>query len=287
MAIGDRTYRFIRWTVGSLRLKSVGNFSVGYTETRKEVSAADADAVLAATNGAFAAQTITTGITNPDVPRALSVTPGGTTGDIQPGDIVITGTNVEGKRITESFHVLDSSSTVINGTKAFKTVTSVAITAMDGTGATFSVGTRDALGVNHRLFPNNTTVKVYSYTDPGEPGGMPDNLTLQAAPTVVADNEEVENNLVTPATAPDGTTSYSIFYVFDHWVLAPVNDDPEYSTSTSTSSTSSSTSSTTTTTSTSSTSTSSTSTSSTSTSLSTSSTSTSFSSTSTSTTTVP
>jgi len=285
--IGDRTYRWTEWAFGSLRLKQVGKFRLGYTETRKEVSAADADAVLSSTNGDFAAQTITTGITNPDVPRALSVTPGGTTGDIQPGDIVITGTNVEGKTITENFRVLDSSSDVINGNLAFKTVTSVVIPAMDGTGATFTVGTTDKLGVNHRFSLNNTTVKVYSYTAPGEPGGMPTALTLQAAPTVVSDNEEVERNLVTPATAPDGTTAYSIFYVYDNWTVADINEEPEYSTSTSTSSTSSSTSSTTTTTSTSSTSTSSTSTSSTSTSLSTSSTSTSSTTTSTSTTTIP
>lgn len=282
--IGDHTYRWTRTSLGSLRLKQVYHHSFGYTATRKEVSAASNTAVLAATAATVGTdQDVTSGITNPDVPRALKVVPGGTTADIQDSDVIIYGTNVEGASISEEFHFAAGASSAVEGNKAFKTVTRVNIDAQLSTAATFSVGTTNKLGVNHRLWANNTTVKVFSYTDPGEPGGMPDGLTAQAAPTVVA-SDTISRNLVTPATAPDGTTSLEIFYTFDNWNPTPLNDEPEWSTSTSTSSTSSSTSTTTVTTSTSSTSTStsvsSTSTSSTSTSIST-------SSTSTSTTTVP
>ncbi len=276
MAIDHKTYPYAsRISVGTLRLKGLYNNTFGYTETRKEVSAASSTAVLAATSGAATAQTVTSGITNPDVPRALSVTPtANTTGS--PLTVAITGTNVEGKTIIENFIVAANSTSIINGNFAFKTVASVTIPG-NTTGLTVTVGTLNALGINHRLFKNNTTVKVYSYTAPGEPGGMPATLLLQGAPTVVASGGELERNLVTPATTPDGTTAYTIAYAYDNWALAPLNDEPEYSTTTSTSSTSSSTSTTTITTSTSSTSvsTSSTSTSSTSSSTSTSSTSTS------------
>lgn len=282
MAIGDRTYPIQRWSAGTIRLKGLYNNTFGYTETRKEVVAGSATAVLAATAGGTTVTTVTSGITNPDVPRALSVTPGGTAADILDSVVTVNGVNVEGKAISEIFRTAAGSTTIINGNLAFKRVTSVVIGQMGGSGATFSVGTLDKLGINHRLFRLNTTVKVYSYTAPGEPGGMPTTLTLQAAPTVVANGELVERNLVTPATAPDGTTAYTIAYAYDNWAVAPLNDQPEYSTTTSTSSTSSSTSTTTITTSTSSTSVSTSSTSS-----STSSTSSSTSSTSTSTTTVP
>lgn len=272
-----------RFSGGTIRLKQLYNGSFGYTETRKEVSAASNTAVMAAAAATVGAdQTITSGLTDPDVPRALKVVPGGTTGDIQESVVTIVGTNVEGKVITEEFRFAADASSAVEGNFAFRTVTSVNIDAQLSTAATFSVGTTNKLGVNHRLFRDNTTVKVYSYTAPGEPGGAPTGLALQAAPTVVANEAEVERNLVTPATAPDATTALTIAYYFDNWALAPVNDQPEYSTTTSTSSTSSSTSTTTVTTSTSSTSISTSSTSS-----STSSTSSSTSSTSTSTTTVP
>lgn len=284
MAISHRTYRYFRSTHGTVHHKNIYSNSFGYTETRKKVSAASNTAVLAATAASAGAQkTVTSGITDPDVPRALKVVPGGTTADILDSVVEVFGTNVEGKTISERFRFAAGASSAVEGIKAFKTVSSVVIDGQLSTAATFSVGTTNKLGVNHRLFPSNTTVKVYADTavDLGEVSG----LTLQAQPTVVADGNVVENNLVTPATTPDGTTFLVLAYSFDNWALAPVNDEPEYSTSTSTSSTSSSTSTTTATTT--STSTSSTSSSTSSTSISTSSTSSSTSSTSTSTTTVP
>lgn len=279
MAISDSVTPWARRaSFGTFHYKNLYNASFGYTETQKKVAAGTTTAVLAATAGASAAQTVTSGITNPDVPRALSVTVGGSAGGVQQGSVIVTGTNVEGKVITESFVVALGFTGTINGVKAFKTVTSVLIPAQLGASATFAVGTRNILGVRHRLFNQNTTVKVYTgttvYAAP---------LTLQAQPTVVANEKDIELNTVQPATAPDGSFFLVICYAFDNWADgSSVNDEPEYSTTTSTSSTSSSTSTTTITTSTSSTSSSTSSTS-----TSTSSTSSSTSSTSTSTTTTP
>lgn len=275
MAIDSATYPWAdRHASGTLHYKNLYAFSFGYTETRKKVAAGTSTAVLAATNGAATSQTVTSGITQPDVPRALSVTPtANTTGS--PLAVVVTGLNIEGKTITDTFIIPVNSTTIVNGTKAFKSVSSVFIPG-NTSGLTITVGTLNALGINHRLFKNNTTVKVYSAS------AVYGALTLQGQPTVVASAETVEINTVTPATTPNGSTMLIICYVFDNWALAPVNDQPEYSTTTSTSSTSSSTSTTTITTSTSSTSVSTSSTS-----VSTSSTSSSTSSTSTSTTTTP
>lgn len=276
MADQFQTYPWTRRSTGTFHYRNLYSHSFGYTETRKKVAAGTATAVLAATAGASTAQTITSGITQPDVPRVLSVVVGGTAAGVQQGAIVVTGRNVEGKVITENFVATQGTTGTINGVKAFKSVTSVAIPAQVGTTATFSVGTQNILGINHRLFKNNTTVKVYSA------GTAYGTLTLQGVPTIVASEAGVEFNTVSPLTAPDGTKFYIICYTYDDWATSPFQDQPEYSTTTSTSSTSSSTSTTTITTSTSSTSSSISTTS-----ISTSSTSSSTSSTSTSTTTAP
>lgn len=282
MAISDGTYPVAaRMTGGTLRKKNLYSNTFAYTEVNKKVAAGSATAILGATSVSGTQDTtITDGITQPDVPRALSVTVGGTATSVQSCSIVVTGVNVEGKTITETFITTIATTGIINGTKAFKRVTSVYVPKQAGSGVTVSVGTLNLLGINHRLYRNNTTVKVYSAT--AIVAGGYTGLTLQAAPTVAANGATVELNTVTPATTPDGTTFYVICYAYDNWALSPVNDQPEYSTTTSTSSTSTSTSTTTITTSTSSTSSSTSSTT-----TSTSSTSSSTSSTSTSTTTAP
>jgi hypothetical protein len=288
MILQPKTYPLNRHTYGTPRLKNLYSHSFGYTITHKKVSAGSASAIasaLAASTGTPVTYSTAIGsaITQPDVPRALSVTPGGTTANVLDSVVEVFGTNIEGKPISERFRLANAQSTVTNGTKAFRTVTRIVVDGQAGTGVTISVGTQNKLGTNHRLFNQNTTVKIYQATAVHEAGSTPTGLALQGAPTIVANERDLELNLVTPATTPDGTTFLVICYTFDNWALAPVNDNPEYSTSTSTSSTSSSTSTTITT----STSTSSTSSSTSSTSSSTSSTSSSTSSTSTSTTTVP
>src|SRR3990167_4140486 len=264
-----------RETLGNLHYKNIYSNTFGYTTYTNAPNAASTTAVLAATAGALVPVTVTAGITDPDVPRALSVTPSGTTDHILDSAVTVYGHNVEGKPMSEVFHTASGSTALISGTKAFLDVTSVVISQMGGTGASFAVGTLNNLGTNHPLFASNTTVKVYTAT--ASYGA----LTLQNAPTVVM-SDTIELNTVLPATTPNGSLVFNIFYSYDTWTLGGLEDAPIYSITTSTSSTSTSTSTTTVTTSTSSTSTSTTTTS-----TSTSSTSTSTSSTSTSTTTTP
>jgi hypothetical protein len=92
-------------------------------------AAASSDAIKTITLGA-AAQTITTGITNPDYPRALAVA--GNAADIA-GNVVIAGTNYAGEAITDTI-ALDGT-TSKPGTKAFKTVTSITVPAQTHTPA--------------------------------------------------------------------------------------------------------------------------------------------------------
>jgi hypothetical protein len=274
MGLIEKTASWQRHAFGSQWDKNIYKDSFGYTHTFKMVAAASATAVLNAATAGAATTTIVDNITDPDVPRVLKVTMG-TAAGIGDGTVTVTGHNVEGATITEVFDIADGSTAAVNGTKAFKTVASVRVAGMKGT-CTVSVGYTNGLGVRHRLFSSNTTVRVVQDTGSAR--------TIQAAPTITdADDQHIEKNIITPATAPDGTTFLTIYYAYDHWSLGDLNDNPVYLTTTSTSSTSSSTS----TTAAPTTSTSSTSVSTSSTSSSTSSTSSSTSSTSTSTTTTP
>ena len=283
MAISDNTRNFTRIVLGSFQDKGICKISFGHTETNKLVAAASDTAIHAAiTMTKGAAQTVTSSITDPDVPRVLKVQPGGTAASLGNGRVGVTGTNVEGKTITDYFQLVDGDTTEIEGTMAFKTVTSISVPAAEAAAATVSVGYVNKLGLYHRIYPDNTTVKVYYRSS------AYGTTTLDSAPTVNDwDEDLIEKNFVTPATAPDAAKIFDIFYIYDTWSVGDLHDDPKWITSTSTSSTSTSTTTSYTTTSTSSTSSSSTSISTSSTSISTSSTSLSTSSTSTSTTTVP
>jgi hypothetical protein len=284
MAIGDRTYPWAAHTAWGYPfnvLQNVIETTGAYTYRAKKVSAATAGAVHSSITGSTSAQTITTGITNPDVPRVLAITTGGS--GISAGNVVITGVNVEGKTITNTI-AMNTGGGQTAGTLVFKRVTSILVPAALGATGTVTIDTTAKLGLNHRLVPNYSTIVAIhaATTSPYNPA----NSSLKTAFPVVeaavsssnTDNQFVEKNWAQPATAPDGTKFLYFFYWFYKVLVYPPKDSPDFystTTSTSTSSTSSSTSTSMTTTSTSSTS------------SSTSITTTSTSSTSTSTTTLP
>lgn len=111
-------------------------------------AAASATYVHAAANCDTSEQTITTAITNPDVPRNLTATAGGTAGDIAAVQVVVTGTNASGNTITETLPAFTlNTAGAVTGSKAFKTVTQYVVPAMDGTGCTVSIGIGDKLGL--------------------------------------------------------------------------------------------------------------------------------------------
>lgn len=92
--------------------------------------AASSTGVLAATNLGADAQTITTGITNPAVPRNLRIV--GNVDGIT-GKVKITGTNFAGKVITEEIQA--NGTTAKDGNLAFKTVTKIELPVQNHTPA--------------------------------------------------------------------------------------------------------------------------------------------------------
>lgn len=87
----------------------------------------------------------------PDVPRNITITPTGTTTDVESCVITVAGTNVFGQAITENLTFAADASTVQTGSKAFKTVTSVSWPAScesGGFAATWVIGVGSKLGLS-------------------------------------------------------------------------------------------------------------------------------------------
>jgi hypothetical protein len=101
-------------------------------------------------------KTVTTGITNPDVPRNLTIKGGDAN---VTGNVVINGTDVLGAVLTETIALSGTSAVV--GTKAFKTVTSIVLPPYAAAGTeTVSVGVGVKLGLPVRIY--NINQKLYS-----------------------------------------------------------------------------------------------------------------------------
>lgn len=170
--------------------------------TAAQAAAADTDGVLAAVTDNGASQTITTGITNPPCARNITATAGGTAGDIKAVQVIVTGTNMLDEAITETLPAFtaDTAGTVV-GNKAFKTVTSITIPAMDGTGATVSIGFGDKLGLPY-LLSHNTYWAAYL------------NKVLEGtAATIAFSATAIESNTMDLNSALNGTVVDAYFIV--------------------------------------------------------------------------
>lgn len=165
-----------------------------------ELAAADTDGVHAAITDTGEDQTVTTAITNPDYPRVITATAGGTAGDIKAIQVVVMGTNYADEAITETLpaFTVDTAGTV-TGSLAFKTITSITIPAHDGTGATTAIGWGKAVGLPYML-PYSTLLKAYL-------GGSAD------TGTITADIDELEKNIFTPNGTPDGSKDVDLYLI--------------------------------------------------------------------------
>lgn len=157
---------------------------------------ADTDGLMAALTDDGAEAEVLAGddLYQPEVPRNVTATAGGTAGDIKAIQVVVTGKNVLGQTITETLpaFTVDTPGTVA-GSKAFAEITSVTIPAHDGTGATTAIGFGDVLGLNHILTRNTIKSAYLAETLEG------------TAPTVVVDDDEIEKNTVDLNSALNST----------------------------------------------------------------------------------
>lgn len=178
--------------------------SRGYIRRQKwtDVATADADLVLndQATSNTVST-TVTTFLAQPDVPRNLVITPGGTTASVPAGNVVVTGTNIRDEVITEDFAFLADASSATTGSKAFKTVTSIEFPVQDGAGATYDVGTGVKLGLDRK------------YTEAAVIDAFIDGVRETTAATVAVSGAAVESNTVATSTAPNGSRDIVVYAI--------------------------------------------------------------------------
>lgn len=152
-----------------------------------------------------AALTLSSFLAQPDVPRNVTITPAGTTGDVESCVITIAGTNIKNVAISETITFAANASAKIAGLKAFKSVTSVTWPAdceSGGFAATWSIGWGDVLGLKHCLdAAGNVAWAVFN------------NAYEATRPTCVADNDEVEKNTCDINGTLDDSKSVDIYYV--------------------------------------------------------------------------
>jgi len=131
--------------------------------------------------------TLSVNLTSPAVPRALRIK-GNAAGIV--GNVVITGTNFANEVITET--LVANGVAVVEGSKAFKTVSSVVVPQRNAAGDEISFGWNDKLGLPYKL-AHNTVLNAYH-----------DNTKEATAATVTVSATALESNTVDLNTALNG-----------------------------------------------------------------------------------
>lgn len=178
-----------------------------------QVDTLDADGVCvnaSATGAATLPATgalVSGGVATFDIARNVTIT---STGDESGITFTVTGTDHYGETLVEA--VTGPNNTTVNGVKAFKTVTSVAV---DGatTSSAVDVGMGDVMGLPFRL--NDLGKFLGLYID-GDPVGSTPVAGFSAAGTSTATTADVRGT-VTATTAPNGTRYFSALMI--------INDD--------------------------------------------------------------
>lgn len=154
-------------------------------------------AVHAAINSAAV---VTTGITNPDFPRVLSVVGAGS-GHGAAGTVTINGTDIRGNVIADTLTL--NSNTTVNGVKAFKTITSLDFTAVTGNDAnnTVAIGTAAPLGLE-RLMDADEYIN-----------GSVDAVFEATRATITIDAADISKNTISFNTALANTKTFRAVYV--------------------------------------------------------------------------
>jgi hypothetical protein len=146
--------------------------------------------------------TISTFLAQPDVPRNITVTTGGTTADCKAANVTVAGTNFYGAVISEDLAIADNQAGSTSGAKAFKTVTSVSIPAQDGAGCTYSVGVGDVLGLKNCMKQvGDVAWAVF------------DGAFEATRPTCLADATHVESNTCDINGTLNGSKNVDIYFV--------------------------------------------------------------------------
>lgn len=181
--------------------------ATGYLRRQKWVHPAlgTTTAVHAAINSAAL---VTTGITQPDFPRVLTVVGAGS-GHNAAGTVTINGTDIRGNVIADTL-TLNSNTTVV-GVKAFASVVSLDFTAVTGNDVnnTIAVGTGAPLGLD-RIMDADEYIN-----------GSVDGVFEATRATITINATDISKNVVSFNTALANTKTYRAVYVTKEITAAP------------------------------------------------------------------
>lgn len=152
-----------------------------------------------------AAVNVTSFSAQPDVVRNVSLTPGGSTGDVAACDVVVTGTNFHNDAITETLSFTANQSTATVGSKAFKSISNVAFPASCEDApftATWNMGFGEKLGLKRCL--DVAGHSVFSTVD---------GAYESTRATITAANTTLERNTADFNGTMNGVNDFEIFFV--------------------------------------------------------------------------
>ena len=129
-------------------------FSEQYSDLFMDALAASATHVHAAITGTGAEQEITTAITNPDIPRNISITNSANS----TGDVKIDGVDAKGNTVSDTIAILTGG--IAYGVVAFATVSKITIPAGVANPDTITVGISDKLGLSNIIYVSGDVYKV-------------------------------------------------------------------------------------------------------------------------------
>lgn len=176
-------------------------YTAHYQVLTTKATAASTTGIHAAVTDNSADQVVTTGFTQPSVPRNVTATAGGTAGDIKAVQVIVAGTDFNGDAITETLPAFTvNTAGSVAGAKAFKTISSVTIPAHDGNGATTAIGFGEVLGLPHKL-THNTVLAAFA-----------DNAKEGTAPTVTVSASALSGNTFDLDTALNSKT-VDVYYL--------------------------------------------------------------------------
>ena len=179
--------------LGGVAIKARTVATIPWTAT--QAAAASTTAVHAAAACAITEQTVTTSITSPPCARNITATTSGTNTDVAAVQVIVTGTNIAGEVITETLPAFTvNTNGTVTGSKAFYTVTSYVVPAMDGTGCSVSIGFGDKLGLPAK-FSRSPVLRTFL-----------GNTLEGTAATVAVSSSAYEGNTVDLNSALDGST---------------------------------------------------------------------------------
>lgn len=157
--------------------------------------AADADGVAEITMGT-SKKTVTTGLAA--MPCARNLTVVGTAAGIT-GTLKVTGTNMAGETIEESFTL--NGTTAQTGNKAFASVTKVEVPVRNAADDAVQIGWGVKFGIPYKLSLNTV---LAAYVNGSKEG---------TAPTVAVSASALESNTISMNTAPSGKSTHYFLIV--------------------------------------------------------------------------